>query len=305
MSKKFDLVASQKFTRRESANWLVKIALHSILADIGKKYLAAGHPQMAGRVFDHIGAHISLFGRYELDLLNLVFAWLEDAGLNLDKETAVDVGANIGNHSLYFAERFQNVVSVEPNPDLYPLLRINAALRNNILVHAVGCSGEPGTGWLAVQRANLGGGGLSSDAVDTSDYTVQVPLHRLDDLIGDQQVRLLKIDVEGHEIEVLRGGHKLLARNKPVVMYESKSSKREDRIEVHRLLQSFGYQNFLYPVATPRPSRTNGTLSQLLRGLSVLVSGRGISLRKTKNIELLGEGKFAIVVAVPPWMDTD
>jgi len=50
---------------------------------------------------------------------------------------------------------------------------------------------------------------------------IRVPIRRLDDLVGTETADVVKIDVEGAELAVLRGGKALLARDKPTIMFES------------------------------------------------------------------------------------
>ncbi len=55
--------------------------------------------------------------------------------------------------------------------------------------------------------------------------TISVEMARLDDLLPDERVDVIKIDIEGAELGALRGGRKLFIRNHPVVMFESGDAK--------------------------------------------------------------------------------
>ena len=91
-----------------------------------------GNPRIAIFAFDHIGLEINNFGIYEEDLLNAIMSFAKDK-LNLKKlSTFIDVGANIGNHSLYFSKISKKVFSYEPNPNTYELLKFNTRNIPNI-----------------------------------------------------------------------------------------------------------------------------------------------------------------------------
>jgi FkbM family methyltransferase len=131
----------------------------------------------------------------------------------------VDVGANIGTHAVFFGKFLaDHVVAVEPHPDLARILERN--LRTNGIrgYSLVRCAlGEaPGTGRLllpAGQENNLGGTrvtGLHEPASAAAGAlapigTLDDTLASLDPAIARLPVRLVKVDVEGMEMAVLRG----------------------------------------------------------------------------------------------------
>ena len=75
--------------------------------------------------FDHIGHKINLDGVYERNELDFLFEWLATHSPDVFNGTAIDIGANIGNHSLYLSNYFEKVVSFEPHPRTFKLLEIN------------------------------------------------------------------------------------------------------------------------------------------------------------------------------------
>jgi FkbM family methyltransferase len=253
-----DYVASRYLTRR------------------GAQHIAAGDPPVAVFAFDRIGHMINLEGRYEAAELDCTFAFLRAGGLI--HGDAVDVGANIGNHSLYFAEHYANVVSLEPNPRLFELLEFNARLRRNIRPLNIGASDISKEMSLSYDSANWGGGQLWSQQPDASRaFTVPVNVQKLDDLpeLADHPIGLLKIDVEGHEIRVLKGAATLIARSRPVILFEQHAHESKDgSSDVVDFLRSNGYQKF-YEVRSlpslPRTWRFPGRI--LLNGLLRLLVG--------------------------------
>lgn len=166
--------------------------------------------------YDLIGVHINAFGVYEGDSLDLLFDFLSDRRDQFAAGLALDIGANIGNHALYFAERFARVIAFEPNPTIGALLRFNADQVDNLDVRAYGLGDVAGQFSQFVEPGNLGG---SSLITDQSGPSVDVEVRRLDDEdVG--KIALIKIDVEGFETRVLQGAEATIKMHRPVVVFE-------------------------------------------------------------------------------------
>lgn len=139
----------------------------------------------------------------------------------------IDVGANIGNHTVYFATQMEalRVVPVEPNPlALAPLV---ASLEVNNLFEQV-CVDFLGFG-LSDQAA--GGYGMKRHdknlgATKMRPGEGQIQAFRGDDVLADETPDLIKIDVEGMEIEVLLGLEALIVQHRPVLMVEVLNEKK-------------------------------------------------------------------------------
>jgi FkbM family methyltransferase len=136
----------------------------------------------------------------------------------------VDVGANIGNHTLYFAGvcRAREVIAFEPNPDVLPELRANIAangLTNVNTTHlGIGLGTLPGRAALHLESKDAhinNRGGMS--LVNRLDGDVRVA--RLDELVSGP-LDLIKIDVEGMAMGVLEGAEKLVLEARPDVLME-------------------------------------------------------------------------------------
>lgn len=135
-------------------------------------------------------------------------------------DQVVDVGANVGNHTVYFAgERGCRVTSLECNPNLTSLLR--SAVADNDLGALVdlshlgkAVSDGPGEVFFNFIRADYSNVSRQADGAATP-----VPSMALDSL-DLPACRLLKIDVDGGEIGVLRGAEGFLARHRPLLAIE-------------------------------------------------------------------------------------
>jgi len=138
----------------------------------------------------------------------------------------VDVGAHIGRYTLTAAQKARKVISIEADPSNFSLLRQNIRLNrfSNVIPLCLGISRERGKSVLHVAERSSGStsslerswSGTPADA-----HTVEIRCETLDNLIealGVGTVDWLKIDVEGHEVSVLQGAPKTLARTQRLVI---------------------------------------------------------------------------------------
>jgi FkbM family methyltransferase len=185
---------------------------------------------------DHLGKWIAKRGWYELDLLE------DTHKRDLGPGTALDVGAHIGNHAVWFALACGlDVVSIEPNRDTYKRLLENIEANPAARIHAINAAvgREPGRG-----TSIPGPDGNTGMARVEIDGTGDVKIVSLDSL-DVRNVRLIKIDVEGTGPDVLAGGRKLIARDSPVIYVEA-----DDPAEVAKALPR-GYKTFGQFAFTP------------------------------------------------------
>jgi FkbM family methyltransferase len=169
-------------------------------------------------------------------------------------DLVVDVGANVGyltSLAAITAMAGGRVLAFEPHPVVFELLSANIARWDSANVakveaHQTALSDHTGTAELNAGpafHANMGLSSLNHSVTATADdVLLQVDVRRLDDVIGDRSVGLLKIDVEGHEPGVLRGGSQLLSsgRVRDVIFEDHESYPDEST----RLLEDAGYRLF-------------------------------------------------------------
>jgi FkbM family methyltransferase len=126
-------------------------------------------------------------------------------------EVFVDVGANVGAYSLRAASSGMKVYSFEPNTETVRILRRNAEINHlTVEVMEVALGAENGT----VKFAPFGG-----TSRVTPEGTVDVPIRTLDSY-ELPSIDLMKVDVEGYELDVLKGAKQTLARCRPTLMIE-------------------------------------------------------------------------------------
>jgi FkbM family methyltransferase len=142
----------------------------------------------------------------------------------------VDVGANCGLYTRKLARLSRQVYAFEPSREMADLLRRTSAA--NVSVHEVALSDQAGNAELFIpQNDHEAVHGLASlePAVGASNkkvVSVNVPTARLDAIVH-QEVAFVKIDVEGHELNVLNGAVELLKHSQPVFLVEAEDRHRE------------------------------------------------------------------------------
>src|SRR5258708_569910 len=159
---------------------------------------------------------------------------------------AIDVGANLGEWSVPLAKavgRGGQVLCIEPNAVVADALAATLRVNNfrQAWVLPVGLSEVEGCGYLSVAS---GDSGLSRLAVAAAVGTVPVSLRSLDAVVAEYglaRLDLVKIDVEGHERQVLSGGMRTLRQFLPALVFESGHESGNDRAAIARLLDDAGY----------------------------------------------------------------
>ena len=163
--------------------------------------------------------------------------------------TVLDIGANIGNHSIFFAKMFKKVYAFEPNPVTYEVLKINCNFiseTKNVEPFNFGLSNINGTLPFLINHSNIGGSAIANNE-ETSENIIDVSVKKLDDLtiMNNTTIALIKLDVEGHELKVLQGAKNTLSKNKPAILFEQQASDIVDgSSEVVKLLGKLGYDFF-------------------------------------------------------------
>tara|TARA_B100002019_G_scaffold192423_1_gene166430 strand:+ start:7678 stop:8649 length:972 start_codon:yes stop_codon:yes gene_type:complete len=171
---------------------------------------------------DSIGRHINLFGGYENDELAILFDFLSPLGEDFKKGLALDIGANIGTHAMYFSDYFKEVLAFEPNSDVFYLLKFNSNQCQNVSVENIGLGDKAGDFVLQEVTGNMMASWISEEPPDVSKKTYSIKVERLDDK-NLESIKLIKIDVEGFEINVLKGALKSIEKNKPIILFEQHS----------------------------------------------------------------------------------
>jgi FkbM family methyltransferase len=148
-----------------------------------------------------------------------------------DDAVILDVGANIGNHSLFWASGIagapaKRIHAFEPVPATYQMLLRNITINDFgdvIIPHNIGLGDESRNG--VIERSpseNIGGASIQEYAGGCGINRFVFRIERLDDIdLGEDRIDFVKIDVEGFELKTLSGMKNTLIKHHPVVWVES------------------------------------------------------------------------------------
>src|SRR5262245_35230822 len=180
------------------------------------------------------------WGEHELNALSAI---IRPGG------TAVDVGANQGFFAFAFSRIADRVEAFEPNPDCAAFAR--RMLGRRARVHAVALSNQPGRRQFVVPLSEQGavlhlGGALAGETTanaKTMRFEVEV---RTLDSYGFTNVRAIKVDVEGSEMDVLQGAREVILRDRPTLIVELLTGAHADPVALTQMIcAAFGYSAWL------------------------------------------------------------
>lgn len=198
------------------------------------------------------GVELSIYqtGTYEKGTIQLLHQFLKPG------DTFVDIGANIGLMSAIASQIVGGkgkVIAIEPNPETVAILEQNLQLNNcpNVEILEIGLAAEPGEALLFENRhVNRGGASLinQSRSCGPENVSHDVHLSTLNEVCANETVSLIKIDVEGFELEVLKGGIAALKRDRPVIIVEVSAAREglnnPSPEDVYNFLDDFGTYRF-------------------------------------------------------------
>lgn len=188
---------------------------------IALTHLADGTPIFVNANDEGPPVNVLNGGRYEEENTDVLMSFVRDDTVFLD------IGANVGVHTLRVAHRLGargQAHAIEPHPLLADLLARNVfinGLRDRVVCHRFAASSRNAAGRLQYPVGHLGGGGVTTDpAGEAAGFTyIDAELQRLDDALGAGfACDLVKIDVEGHELDVLEGMRGIIARSPQIVI---------------------------------------------------------------------------------------
>lgn len=184
------------------------------------------------------------------------------AGFAGKGRTMLDVGANAGFHTLTAGLFFRRVVAFEPTPATAARLERNIMLsgHRHISVQRCALSNRTGEATLSVDPGHCGANRIDGGA---SGQTIAVPLRTLDDLAKEiGRIDFIKIDVEGHECEVLEGAKETIASDRPQLFVEFNEPAQFDRF---RSMLPRGYVASAPEVRGPGTIVTSGSAAVAAR----------------------------------------
>ncbi len=170
----------------------------------------------------YVGQSLLAYGEYSAAEFELLRQLATTPGM------IVEVGANMGALTVPLAklaaQQSQMLLAVEPQLFVFQQLCANLALNGltNVLTQYAACGEQESTVQIPIlnihTRQNFGGVPVSQA---TNGAGLTVPCHTLDTMVGERLVGLLKIDVEGFELAVLKGAQQTLSRSRPLLYVEN------------------------------------------------------------------------------------
>lgn len=170
-----------------------------------------------------------------------------------DGATVVDIGSNIGRYTFQMSKivgKSGKVISIEPNIYSFAILTCLAAWSkrenitllnicissNNYLINFLRDTSSPATAIFSTDTRSR----IIPARAKNNTINKQVAV-TLDSIIESIPIKFIKIDVEGHEYEVLQGSIQTIKRWKPILLIENNNSE-----DISDLLKEYGYTGFLY-----------------------------------------------------------
>jgi FkbM family methyltransferase len=197
--------------------------------------------------------------------------------------TVIDVGANAGVYTFSAATRVGaegKVIAIEPFPACVGYLQETCRVNQLdwVRVYGAAASDHAGSIRLSIHGASELNEVIAEDVEVAPGQAVEVPCLTLDGLIETEQlatVDLLKLDAEGHEINVLHGAKRLLREYSPIILYENIAGSQGNNIEVAEFLEEQGYQLNVYQPYLKQLIALN-SLEELSGHLNIIATPRKI-----------------------------
>ena len=166
---------------------------------------------------------------------------------NLVKNTqnSIDIGANLGLFTFFMSRASKHVFAFEPNP--YPLENLKGLVDSNVTVLPIALGNNDGPVEIKIPHHRKGwssnGASLASKEINDGKI-INIQCRKLDSL-NIKNIGLIKIDVEGFEIEVIRGAKDTILKNKPVMIIENEIVHTKDTNELFTIMNEFGYDKYI------------------------------------------------------------
>jgi FkbM family methyltransferase len=174
----------------------------------------------------------------------------------------LDIGSNIGYHSLYIASSFKNSLCIcfEPHPDIYKQLVRNIKSNqhlDNVICHNAAVGNHSGKIEFYIPNRVAYNRGVSSvlanyDLLVKNDFDkIDVEIINLDEFLDNDtkdKIAVIKIDTQGYEYEVIAGTVDIIRKARPVIIFEFEANYHAESAEdkFNKILNQLpGYQPFL------------------------------------------------------------
>jgi len=232
-------MAAMKSWKRRLRKWRNRVARHILGTRTGREMLVSsvsptivsmtadcGDHLMTFSPHDYIGRKIYRKGHFERENVDRLLGILRQRNLLTQDAVLLELGGNIGTQTLYFAlsQAFRHIVTVEPDPRNFKLLRTNIdqnGLQDQVTAINSAAGESEGALDFFLNRDNHG----KSSALRQSDrdIAITVPVKPVTTLLSDaavapEEIGLIWMDIEGYEPVAARSMRPLLERRVPFYM---------------------------------------------------------------------------------------
>jgi FkbM family methyltransferase len=194
----------------------------------------------------------------------------------------IDVGANIGALTLAFAAKVASdgkvpaghVFAFEPQPRIFQLLATNCVLNGatNARLFNAGCGAAPGEMRISEipYESDVNYGALSLEMLakaaeaPSAPATRAVPILKLDDVYDRDTLKLIKIDVEGMELDVLKGAERLLTGLRPLLYIENEFPEKSQALL--EAIREMGFEAWWHIAPCFNPHNLRGRKDDIFAG---------------------------------------
>lgn len=202
----------------------------------------------------YIGSALTLYSEYAAIEIQFLLQYIKPDMLVLD------IGANVGTHSVAFEWAGAQVMAFEPQRSIYRLLRSN--LRHG-RAYNMALGADNTTRFLTPAENNGNSGGVSIADEGSEEVTV-----RTLDSFGLEDVGFIKIDVEGSEHDVLVGGEKTITRCRPILYLEN--DRTENSATLLRWLMRHSYEVYWHTPSMFDPNNPCERTDNIFPGLNAI-----------------------------------
>lgn len=167
--------------------------------------------------------------------------------------TSVDIGANVGTYTVELQKNSKKVISFEPLKENISYLK--NLIKDNVKIFNYALSNKNKFAYIYIPKINFN----FDYALATLNYKniinfknqkkIKIKLIKFDQLFfnifSSREIDFIKIDVEGHELEVLKGMNNFLKKNKPIFLIEIEKRHNLSYNEVYKFLTERNYKSFV------------------------------------------------------------
>lgn len=238
-----------------------------------------------GYIYDDITANYLLGDVHEKNIQELLGKYIFN---KIKLGISIDIGAHIGSYSIFLSKYFKKVYSFECNPTTFRILRLNSEMIKNIKIFNLFLSNSNKKVYLKINELDSGNcyqskkhSNIKVKSVNTEKFLT----HKI-----KKKIEFIKIDVEGHEADVLISIKNLLVKNKPIILFESLDSEYyKGPKSSFEELKKIGYNYFYIPNTPIKISKKNffykiyGKIMFIMTYLRFLI--QGLKIVEIKKIE--------------------